>query len=72
MTREQLIAQGFRALTFPYILPYEEEMFESALAHLRRSEIPYAILELSENEKEIWTIPNVPPEEESPAPSSVP
>lgn len=66
MTREQLIEQGFKSLTYPYILPYEEEMFESAIANLRRSEIPFAILELSINEKEIWTIPNhaVEPEEQ--------
>ena len=71
MTREKLIEQGFQALTYPYILPYEEEMFESALEHLRRSEIPYAILELSENEKEIWTIPNKPYVAEEPVEAGV-
>lgn len=71
MTREQLIAQGFQALTFPYILPYEEEMFENALARLRDSEIPHAVLDLSENEKEIWVVPNVPFIPEDPATASV-
>jgi hypothetical protein len=66
MTREQLIEQGFTALTYPYILPYEEEMFENAVAQLRRSEIPFAILDLSENEKEIWTVAEKPIEAEEP------
>jgi hypothetical protein len=48
---------GFKPLTFPYLLPIEEEEFAGAVDNLSRGNIPYSLVYFTDNEVEIWTIP---------------
>ena len=51
---ERLKLIGFRALTYPYVLPMEEEEFEAAKAQLHPE--PYALVWFTDSEVEIWTV----------------
>ena len=66
---ERLKLIGFRALTYPYILPNEEEEFERCRAQLVKGNVPYATIYYTDTEVEIWTVHN--PEEEGGAPAPV-
>lgn len=47
---------GFRPLTYPYVLPMEEEDFEACKAQLAKGFIPYAEVWYDDTEVEVWTI----------------
>ncbi len=51
---ERLRLIGMHPLTFPYVLPMEEEEFERAKAQLAGE--PYALVWYDDTEVEIWTV----------------
>lgn len=57
---ESLVKLGYQPLTTPYIMPVEEEIFQRALAQLKKGQVSHAIIYQSPEEVEIWTIPNKP------------
>jgi hypothetical protein len=57
---QSLIKLGYQPLTMPYILPREEEIFERALAQIKKGQLAHAIIYQTPEEVEIWTIPNKP------------
>ena len=58
---ERLRLIGFNPLTFPYVLPMEEEEFENAKAQLKDE--PFALVWTAPDEVEIWTV-HQPPHED--------
>lgn len=57
---ESLVKLGYQPLTMPYILPVEEEIFQRALAQIKKGQLPHAVVYQTPEEVEIWTIPNKP------------
>jgi hypothetical protein len=57
---ESLVKLGYQPLTMPYIMPVEEEIFQRALAQIKKGQLPHAIVYQTPEEVEIWTIPNKP------------
>lgn len=53
---DRLRGLGFSALTYPYVLPIEEEELARAQSSLAKGTIPYALVWHTDNEVEIWTI----------------
>ncbi len=47
---------GFRPLTYPYLLPLEEEEFERARAQLAKDFVPHVLVYHTQDEVEIWTV----------------
>ena len=58
---ERLKLIGFRPLTYPYVLPMEEEELERCRAQLKTE--PYALVWHTDNEVEVWTVHNAGDEE---------
>ena len=53
---ERLRLIGFRPLTYPYILPNEEEEFERCVHQLAKGFVPYATIYYTDTEVEVWTV----------------
>lgn len=58
MTTAQLRKEGFRPLTFGYLLPQEEEELERCKAQLSKGAgIKFRCVHTDDNVVEIWSIP---------------
>ena len=54
MLKAQAVAEKFRAMTNPYILPAEAWMLDNVIEDMEQGKADYALVEMKPNEVEVW------------------
>lgn len=54
LLKQQAVAEKYRAMTNPYILPAEGWMLDNVIEDMERGKADYALVEIKPNEVEVW------------------